>query len=280
MKWILPEHQQDWSDSDIEQRLLTENPGLPGSPCFCIQSGSSMYAMTPLSAKLTGIIENIPEDLRIFLQFYPVSLPRLAKWAANTGLDTVQVMEAFGSKINYRSVEEWKEAAGYSEVTVQAAEKYGLPVSVLRLYERLSSNEQNRLNRLFDTRSIKRNLIREMIQDFYDLNTESRSATLKSMEIFSDSWKAKSGVFPQHELRDMVRQARYPQHFEMQSRLKKILKTLPKENGLRIFLPDHFESGQVQIEISTNSQKDLEKKLRILASEDVKQSIEKMLDMV
>jgi hypothetical protein len=91
-----------------------------------------------------------------------------------------------GIKADYRGLADAQDARHLDEASVHLAETYDLPLHVVRLFSRISQREK--LLSLLQERSVRKNLIREIVQDLYDLQEDKRAAVIEEMMAYSEGW--------------------------------------------------------------------------------------------
>ena len=127
---------------------------------------------------------------------------------------------------------------------------------------------------------MKRNIIREIIADFYDLDGEQRNRALLETERFVKNWKAKKGRFPSEKIRDMVRIFRNPEHEKLRAEVAKRKGKLDLPSGVTLDIPPHFESDRLTMNIEFRSATELSEKLEKLLSKGTENRIRSLLELL
>lgn len=167
-------------------------------------------------------------------------------------------------KADYRGLADVQHARLLDEVSVKLAEKHDLPLHVVRLFSRIAEREE--LFALFEKRSVRKNLIREMIQDLYDLSADKRTVAAAQLREYSDQWQS-AAVFPAEELRDLVRRARYPRSEELRTTIRRALARMNLPAGVQIEIPPDLENGKPRMTLDFSSLEDLTRLSQALTDE-------------
>lgn len=144
--------------------------------------------------------------------------------------------EILGLKSDYRGRADALDARRFSEAAVRLAELFDPPVHILRLFDRLGQKED--LLEIFVRLNIKRNLVREIIQDFYDLPDTERYAALEDMK-----QAAAEGAISGEDLRGLVRLIRFPRSEELRRQVRVCVSRMELPPGVRIEIPADLENG-------------------------------------
>ncbi len=221
------------------------------------------------------------ETWRFLLQLAPAHYTDCAAYAqSRPWVPMEELMLLLGFRADYRNLSDWREVAAFSKDVLAFGKEYDFPPSVLRLWNRFSADHRGRWAELFHERNIRKNFIREIVADFYDLTPELREeATLRAQEQ-SAAWKARNRPFPGDRLRDLVRQLRYP-HFE-QSRLQleEARRSFRAPHGVRLEVPAHLEDSALSLHISFASIEELDGILAELSGERIRPPLEQMLRLL
>ncbi|MBI3395960.1 MAG: hypothetical protein HY042_09005, partial [Spirochaetia bacterium] len=153
----------------------------------------------------------------------PFPLGILARYnRAHPEIPAETLLGVLGMKTHFKNVADWKEMGALDEDVSAFGRDFDFAIDVLRLFQRLTLEERNAWISIWRARGVRRNLIRDIILDYYDLTPALRAQVLVDCAAFAENWAARSGVFPAEELRDMVRSRRFP----MVTKAKQELHTL------------------------------------------------------
>lgn len=269
MRWILVEKAERGKQTLCENApcgFLTEDgrfivlPAEPGPAC--VFSDADL-----LSAGAWKL-------LRSFAPVHPVAL--VAYLEANFPAISDQALcEILDIKADYRGLADAKDVRQMDKLSVKLAEIYDLPVHVLRLFSRLP--EQSELAGLFFDRGVRKNIVREIIQDLYDLAPGLRAQVVKGMQEFSDTWKGHS-VFPAEELRDLVRLARYPRSEQLRREIRAAVARMKLPPGVQIQVPADLENGKPALSVEIASVADMDRLTDELRRNDLRAQVQMILD--
>ncbi|MCB1169542.1 MAG: hypothetical protein KDK25_04375 [Leptospiraceae bacterium] len=214
------------------------------------------------------------------LRFLRKNLPALARLNQELDFPSDGLLEALGWKAHYRSREEWKQWAELDQLSEELYLSHDFPLNVLRLWNRLESEERLAWAELWNSRNFKKNLIREIILYFHDLAAVGRKECLAEALRFSENWKARSGNFPAETIRDMVYGYRYPEIHSMQEQVFRLQKSLPSDRRFKVLIPEHLEAGSLDIQLKIGSSRDLDDLLSLLQDSSARQRILEILNLV
>lgn len=224
---------------------------------------------------------NSVETWQTILRLTGIHKVTLARWQALTGIVPIEtLMKASGINPHFKNQAEWKEMAKFSDRTEEFALTYDFPVNILRLFERLTEEQCLAWTDIFERRNFKKNIIREILVDFYDIPDDQKETALETAQEFERNWKARSGVFPQEEIRAIIRRVRYPSLMSFLTTLKEAQKQFPTKNGIQLKLPESFESDQIKIELSFKKPEDLDNQIQVLQSNEAKSSIKDITELL
>lgn len=215
-----------------------------------------------------------PAVWELILSLYRMSIVDAARWWRSHHADRTPagLMQAFGLAEHHRSLADWKEMSELGASAAEMNRRYDLPLNTLRLWNRFHEQEQKAWLHIFELRRIKKNLIREIITDYYDLNPEARKLCLQECTDFAENWQARSSVFPAQELRDLVHRRRYPQYAALRQELFGLRRELQLPKNVAVELPADLESGYVQLRVDLRKPDDV-KALATLLSDEKRQAL-------
>ena len=215
---------------------------------------------------------------KLLLSFAPVHPARLAVFlkAHFPLIPEPEVCEILGLKADYRGLADCREMQKLDPVSVKLAEAFDFPVHVLRLFSRLEAREELLL--LFQERNVRKNIIREIIQDLYDLPSEKRNLASARMLEFSQGWQARSAVFPAEDLRDLVRMIRYPRSEELRRSIRTAVSRMNLPQGVQLEVPPDLENGKPRVSLEFSSRSDLTRLAEILTGSEFQAQAGVILD--
>lgn len=259
--------------------LLSSIPDEIDRPSFLFRDEAGLISLLCGRMQLPAAIISADEFghsavWRLILSLYKTSLVDAARWwrSHHSKRSPAGLMQAFGLAEHHRSLADWKEM---SELEASAAElnrRYDLPLNTLRLWNRLGDDERKGWLHIFELRQVKKNLIREIVMDYYDLDAEGRRLCLEECTAFAEGWQARSSVFPSQELRDLVHRRRYPQYATMRQELFVLKKELNTPKNINVELPADLESGYVQLRVELRRPDDV-KALSAFLSDKKRQTL-------
>ncbi|MBL8020615.1 MAG: hypothetical protein JNM27_13175 [Leptospirales bacterium] len=186
--------------------------------------------------------------------------------------------QAIGWKTDFQNLADFREMKTMDSLSVQMAESFELPVNALRLWQRLE--QRTELIEMFRARNLKRNLVREIVQDLYDLEAETRKETIAELLRYSASWVARSGTFPGEDLRDLVRRRRFPQSEVIRNRIREIKKSMALPGHLLLEIPPDLENGMTEIRLQFRKIGDFERLLAVTNSAVFQSRLKEILDLL
>ena len=273
------EHVLPWAENRVFAFALDTGTGLSWLvPPPETHGGDSPSATAPPVGVFT------PDDLageeawRLLLRLYPGHAADIARYSASRGEIPADVfLNVLGLRNHYKNLADWRELGEVDESCRELARRYDFPINVLRLWNRLNEANRSAWMELWRKRNVRKNLIREIIRDFYDLDEAGRERALERAEEYSAAWKARSGHFPGEKLRDIVREIRYPRFETLAVQLRDLKKELNLPAGIRLDIPAGLESNRLTLELEFTSVQELKEKLAYVAGEDNTKTIGKIL---
>lgn len=269
MRWVIIEKAERGKETVYENApcgFLTED-----GRCLVLASGPGPACVFSREDVLS------PAAWKLLRSFAPVHPVRLS---AHIGMhfpevpDTV-LCEILGIKADYRGLADAKDVRLLDALSVSLAELYDLPVHVLRLFSRLP--ERAELAALFEERGVRKNIVREIIQDLYDISPDRRAQVVASMQEFSARWHGQSSVFPAEQLRDIVRQYRYPRSEELRREMRAAVVRMNLPAGIQVQVPADLENGKPVLSIEISSAADMDRLSATLKDEGLRSQIETIL---
>ncbi len=287
MHWQLIDSAQ--YDSLLRERLLPW--AAPDRRiAYAVQDGSNLQLLTPLAETSDrsplGVftqdeLQNLPA-WRELLRFAPPHRVDLAAYLDDHPDYPVEIVfEAFtGRRPNFKTLAEFKEHADLDELSRELARKFDAPLNVLRLWNRLAPEERKAWLHLFTRRSLNRNFIRDIVLDYYDLDTEQRSRALAEARRMSEHWdqRPKSRSFPAHEVRDLVRRLRSPEIERLRKELLQLRRDLGLLKNMQLDLPDDLEQTRLTLRLVFDDVAELEGHLEKLSSPNFREGLQRIFD--
>lgn len=221
------------------------------------------------------------EAWEILVKSAPAHLLDLASYSHSQNYKYDEIFfNLLGMKMTHKSISEWKEAGSLSHETILFGKKYDFTVNVLRLWERLSADENNFWSELFLQRNIKKNLIREIIDDYYDLNAENRKTARSFAEKFSKNWTNTRSPFPAHLIRDEIHNLRYPVSEKIKKEIKNIQTKLNLPGNAVMNIPRSFEKDQLELTIKFKKTEELQRVITLLSSPKAITAIDELFEVL
>ncbi|MCB1172194.1 MAG: hypothetical protein KDK39_01455 [Leptospiraceae bacterium] len=190
------------------------------------------------------------------------------------------LMQAMGHQPNYKKIEEWQDYARLDQESCEFAGRYQFTIHTLRLWNRLERAQRESWRQIFTGRQIKKNLVREMIHDYYDLDSSTRQEALAAAHEFSLGWGDSKAVFPADQLRDLVRSFRsreYMQQLTLAANAKRALQ-LPRH--IQLDLPADLELHAMELRIRFQSSAQLQESLTFLNQADWQDRLRALLQLL
>jgi len=220
------------------------------------------------------------ETWEFLLRFVRRNIPALARFTRDEGLAPDGLIQALGWKAHYRTREEWAQWAELDAISEKLFLIYDFPLNTLRLWDRLGDDDRTAWMELWQSRGLKKNLVREIIQYYHDLSAEARKSALERCQEFSENWKARSGNFPGEQLRDILYSMRYPEISDLQNQVFQLQKRLPTHKKMQFLVPDHLEAGFLDVRLRIESGADVEELARELLKTTEEGNLEQLLALI
>lgn len=221
------------------------------------------------------------ETWRDILRYYPLYRGDLARWQhRHPEVSPETLLEALGVSATFKTVSEWREWSELDELSVGLGRQHDLPLPVLRLWNRLGEELRRGWLAVWDLRNFKRNLIRDIILDFYELAPDARAATLAEARRFAETWNQRSAAFPQDEVRDLVRARRAPAIAELRREIYKIKRELGLRRGVQLDSAEDLEDARLTLRIEFESVAQLDELLRACQDEKFRAGLERIIGLL
>ncbi|MCB1326292.1 MAG: hypothetical protein H7A21_06470 [Spirochaetales bacterium] len=186
----------------------------------------------------------------------------------------------YGFAANFKTLSEWKELAEFDDLTLDLSRGYEPSTAVLRLWNRLPQEQRREWLALFERRRFRRNLVREIVVDLYDLTEDDRLLALRQAVELDQNWRAHSQPFPAHRVRDRLRELRFPRLSAAREQALRIKRRLPALAGLRVELPPDLEQGGIALSYTIEKTGDLERLQQHLDRPEVQKTLGELLSLL
>ncbi len=196
--------------------------------------------------------------------FYKFNIIKIAKWWDNFSPDvnTYGFFLSMGWSMNYKTINEWKEWKSFNENSILLLDLYEFPISVIRIWDRFPLDIQKKWLEILSIYNIKRNVLKEIIIDLYDLSyNEQEHISSTCLKMAKDFLQKDQSIFPQDEMKEIIKQKRFPMSYQKKKEsyfYKKKLENLIDFKNLKIDIPDDLESDPVVFQIYFRNVEDFE----------------------
>lgn len=244
-------------------------------PVFADETG--LLTLPPPKEKIPVIFFSSREELQVWellVRWHPQSKTDLARYGKYRHFEPSAFMEALGYRVNYRSLDEWKESSDFSDITASLDHMYDLPVSMLRLCNRLSVEELMYWIDVFTIHKCKKNYIIEIIKNYYDIAPPQRQLLRERFIELEKDILHKSEPFPWQTFMEYAREVRFPELYAEKKKLDVIRQKI-ETKFLHVTIPEDLESGfiELKLRIARENDFDLGKKYIDEKSDDILQLI-------
>ncbi len=215
------------------------------------------------------------------LQLHPLPRILLARYSRqNPWIPPSLFLRLTGSAVNYRTKNEWQELGELGEGALEIALLYDFPLNILRLWDRFPEAMRQEWLALWERTRMKKNLIREIIQDLHDLEEKKREEALRDALTRLESWTSRTAPFPTEQVRNLVRALRYPRLEEYRRRYDQLRAPFRTRKGIRPEIPDNFESSTMTLKLEFGSLEELRTQLQQLHTPELQEALEGILALV
>lgn len=223
-----------------------------------------------------------PDFWNGMLAVHPTSMVDLARWWKRhiPDVSPTAMMLACGLGNNHRSLADWREMSELDDSAAWLHRTHELPLAVLRLWNRLSEAEKQAWLKIFSLHPIKRNLMREILMDYYDLEPAARASTLRECQAFSEDRRSKPTPFPAQQLRDLVHRQRYARSEPQRNDLFALKRRLQLPRWIDVEIPSDLEGTALRIQADLSSERDVDELLGILTNEKHRETLRKMRELL
>ncbi len=293
-------HWQIWDKNDykkLSKAFCLPRALIQTQTAFVLIKETKQYALTKSPAALAFPAAQVHWECfyktklwQTILALYPMPHAQLAAYWQNVlaphGIEPGALLGACGLADHFSKLSQWQELGRLGRMSRLLARKYDLPLRVLRLWDRFDSQEQKRWLQIWQKYSWGRNLIQDMICDYYELPATKRKASLKQAARIIAAWEKKkqekkSRLFPQREVRDMLRKLRSP---EVQKRIQEAQKEKRKleagwPKGLSLE-PPSLEEDSLELKLVFGSLQELEDSICALQKERSRALLQELLQVL
>ncbi len=221
------------------------------------------------------------ETWRNLFRYYALYRGDLARWQhRHPEVAPETLLEALGVSATFKSVSEWREWSELDELSLALGRQHDLPLPALRLWNRLADDLRRGWLGIWELRNFKRNLIRDIILDFYELAAEAQNETLAEARRFAETWQQRSAVFPQDEVRDLVRARRAPAVAQLRREIYKIKRELGLRRGVQLDSAEDLEDARLTLRIEFESVAQLDELLRACQDEKFRAGLDRIIALL
>ena len=220
------------------------------------------------------------EVWEIILTLHPLHIADMAYyWHAvlkDRNIEAATIMPHYGLSLHFKNLADWNELGTLSEGSRKLARQYGFPLRILRLWEKLQEPEQKFWLELWQEQPFAKNVIQDIIQDYYELSEKDRSNILEQVKALHQAWNTKpkkSQPFPNREVRDIVRERRSPQIYQAKRTIQKKKRKLQSEmdTQIHLHLPEDLETHFLQLKLNFSNLEQLKTQISSLNKPKVQQ---------
>lgn len=228
------------------------------------------------------------EDFWKFVSlFFHINIIKIAKWWNQyvSDLDPKGFFLSRNWSDNYKTRSDWEEWKQLSKNSEIFYELYDFPLQIIRLWDRFSEEIQTIWLKILEIVFIKKNLMREIILDLYDLPYEKQIKISSESLNYIRNLKEKNliTIETQEIIRENIKKERYPLFYNNKKEsyfLKKKIESLINLKNFEIILPEDLESKPIELKIYLFKEKDLESFLEKLSEPSVKKNLNELISKV
>ncbi len=216
--------------------------------------------------------------------FYYINIIKLAKWW-NQFFKEIDPSGFFLSKNwsdNYKTRNDWEEWRSFSTQSEILYELYEFPIQIIRVWNRFNNEVQNIWLKILTILNIKKNLLKEIFMDLYDLSLEKQLEISKTLYEYVEKQKKENSltIQTQETIRDHIKQLRYPLYFQRKKEsyyFKKKLESFINLKNLEISIPEDLESKPIELKFLIYNQNDLQNLIEKISKEEIKQKFKELI---
>ena len=304
----------DWKISTKEeyqnfaQELCLPSPSRKSLVAFALRDGGKDFALseTPPPDESFPLAVLSWEELRHastwrnILQLYPIEKSTMAYYwysvLRTRSIDAGVFLESYGLRIHFQSHADWEELGQLGEKSRALARAYDFPLRILRLWNRISETEQSQWLKIWEKYNFGRNLIQDIICDYYELDISIRKELLEefikesSEEALSlkqkgsekERLQAKFSAREARLIRDKVRELRLPKIKEMQREVYQAKRKLSEYLGANVDLqvPEDLEAHFLALKLRFSTIEELGQSVASLGKAEALAIIKNLLKML
>ncbi len=212
------------------------------------------------------------ETWRYLLRLAPVHRAVLASWnAAHGKIPAGALLEALGSTVNYKNLNDWELWKKLSKNAADLAVLTDLPLTTLLVWESLDGQLKDLLGPEFFGSAFKRNFIKEIIEFCGAAETSAAAGIILR-------WKTGEKKVPA-DLRNQLYQAAFPNICRFRDRSSTLIRSMRLPPEIRISVPDDFEGGSITLTVSIKDASQLQKVSEFISSPELKEKTVQLLDL-
>ncbi|MCB1308160.1 MAG: hypothetical protein KDK30_08285 [Leptospiraceae bacterium] len=198
---------------------------------------------------------------------------------AHSEIPAEVLLTAGGQKVNYRTLADWRELGQLPAEVLDLVALFDFPLNILRLWTRFEQSEQTAWLRYWRQLPFRKNYIRDIIQDFYDLSRERRAGVLDDIEaLLKRSPDNKAAVAA--EVHELVKRQRAPQVYEIKQQILRLRRKLDLVRGMQLDIPEDLEEHRLVLHLQFDSLRTLETQLDRLQSSLFRRQIGEIFEML
>ncbi|MDH5657403.1 MAG: hypothetical protein OEZ34_15935 [Spirochaetia bacterium] len=217
----------------------------------------------------------------LILKFSNPSVLELARYSLdNPELPETIFFQVLDLKKTHKTTADWKEMGTLGKNARKLYTYYEFPLNILRLWERMESEYTDRWLNLFQKHNIKKNIIREIILYIYDLCFTDRDLCIQFAEKLSKNWENTRSPFPAEEVRNFIKQKRFPVSEKIQKNLAALKNKLGLKHPVHLHLPADLETESLNFTIQADSCEEILKAAEILQDSKRKDIFRKMFQEI
>lgn len=219
--------------------------------------------------------------------FFHINIIKIAKWWNQNffSLDPKGFFLSRNWSDNYKTRNDWEEWKNLEKNSEILYELYDFPLQILRLWDRFSEEIQTIWLKILEIVFFKKNLMREIIIDLYDLPYEKQIKISKESLNYIKRLKEKNSITieTQETIRENIKKERYPLTYNSKKEsylLKKRIESMINLKNFEVHLPEDLESKPIELKIYLFKEKDLEAFLEKLSETIIKKNLKELISKV
>ena len=234
---------------------------------------------------------------QMILHFYPITKVEMAHYwysvLAPKGIDAGIFLEHYGLGLHYQSYSDWKELGQITKSSRDLAQSYNLPLRILRLWNRFEAEEQLSWREIWTKQNVNKNIIQDIISNYYELDKEKRKQALHSAKKFLTNDKANQTINESKKekrkinksgrenkmLNDEIRKMRSPKQEERKRIFYQEKRKLANHLGpkVRLHYSEDLELNTLECRLSFSNTDELKQSIKNLEKEEILKILEDLL---